>query len=98
MAEAEKQDPDRDSRGNLIKPQKERVQEGISLLKQLKDQGIPETEPGYTELKGHITAWMKEGTSFNDLIYFPRFGRKAEVTLPIKIGRFASIHLLAPRK
>ena len=92
------QDPDRDKHGHLIKPQKERVQEGISLLKQLKDAGIPDNEPGYLELKEHITAWIKEGTKFNDIIFFPRFGRKAEVKLPIKIGRISSINLLAPRK
>jgi hypothetical protein len=94
----EQQDPDRDSYGHLIKSQKERVQEGISLLKQLKEYGIPETEPGYLELKSHITAWIKEGKKFNDIVYFPRFGRKAEVVLPIKLGRVSSINLLAPRK
>lgn len=94
----EQKDPDRDARGNLIKPQKERVQEGISLLKQLEEAGIPRLEPGYVELKEHITAWIKEGKKFNDIIFFPRFGRKAEVILPTKIGRVSSINLLAPRK
>ena len=66
--QAPQQDPDRDSRGNLIKPQKERVQEGISLLKQLEEAGIPRNEPGYMELKQHITAWIKEGK--NGVKYF----------------------------
>lgn len=87
-----------DKNGNLLKPMKERATEGITLLKQLKEQGIPETEPGYMELKQHITAWIKEAKSYNDIIYFPRFGRKAEVKLPIKHGRISSIHLLAARK
>lgn len=87
-----------DARGNIIKPIKERVQEGVSLLKQLKEAGIPENEPGYLELKAHITAWIKEGKAFNDIIFFPRFGRKAEVKLPTKHGRISSVNLLAPRK
>lgn len=87
-----------DKNGSLMKPVKERVQEGVSLLKQLKEHGIPENEPGYVELKEHITAWIKEGKSYNDMIFFPRFGRKAEVKLPIKHGRVSSIHLLAARK
>ena len=38
---------------------KDRLTETIRLLKQVLDLGIAETDPGYQDLKRHLSDWVK---------------------------------------
>jgi hypothetical protein len=73
------------------KPQQERVSEGIQLLKQLLDLGIPDTLPSYILLKSHVNEWIRNGNLFEDKIPFPTFGRTASVYLPSTQGKTATL-------
>ena len=79
------------------KPREERVKETITLLKRMLELGIPATEPGYKMLKEKFRDWCKEdGEAWIGEVYFPRFGRRAEVVLPIQKDRAATVNILKP--
>jgi hypothetical protein len=65
-----------------IKSKEDRVREGISLLKQLKDAGVRENLGGFQELKARISEWVSGDGGWEGIILFPEHGRIAEVNLP----------------
>ncbi len=81
-----------------IKPKADRVKEAVTILTKLKDLGIPDTEPGYKQTKEHLDAWINGGEAWSGRVDFPRFGRRAELILPVRADRICSMTLLAPNK
>ena len=81
-----------------VKTVQDRMTETIRLLKQVLDLGIAETDPGYQDLKNHLTDWVKsEDTHVKEhVIEFTRYGRKANLTLPWKSGKPCEFLLKAP--
>lgn len=79
----------------MVKPQKERLKESIHLLKQLKDHGINEEEPGYLEIKAKMTEWIRDGDSYSGAITLVFFDRICSLVLPTADGRVATLHLKA---
>jgi len=75
------------------KTKEERLQEGISLLRQLKETGIRDHSMSYMEIKKQITDWIQTGEPYEDVIPFPEYGRVAEVCLPRYNNRAADIRL-----
>jgi hypothetical protein len=75
------------------KTTKERLEEGISLLKQVKEAGIKENTLSYQELKRRVSEWVKSGESWEDRMEFPEYGRMAEIHLPKYNNRAADILL-----
>jgi hypothetical protein len=75
------------------KPKEERLQEGITLLKSLKDAGIKDHTLSYMTLKQRITDWIHTGEPYEDSIPMEEYGRIAEVALPRYNNRVAEIHL-----
>lgn len=75
-----------------IKPKDERLKEGISLLKQLKEAGIQDYSLGFIELKTKITEWVSGEDSWEGTISFSDYGRVAEVELPKYTNRAAGIN------
>jgi hypothetical protein len=79
-----------------VKSKADRVKEAITLLTKLKELGIPDTEPGYKQTKGHLDSWINGGDAWSGRVDFPRFGRRAELILPVRADRISSMKLLAP--
>ena len=50
----------------LEKTIKERLDEGISLLKQVKEAGIKDNTLSYQELKRRVSEWVKSGEGWED--------------------------------
>jgi hypothetical protein len=73
------------------KPKEIRLQEGIHLLKQLRDAGVSETSSGFIELKEQISEWVKTGIRWEGRIEFPTYKRYADVVLPRKKSQTATI-------
>lgn len=69
-----------------IKPVPERLKEGVALLTKLQTLGIAPTDPGYVAFKGRIDDWVKKDEAWTGSIDFPRWGRRAYVNLPTKVG------------
>jgi hypothetical protein len=80
-----------------IKPKKDRLQEGINLLKQLRDAGVKEHLGGFQELKEKISVWVNSEESWTGVVYFPEHGRIAEVDLPKYTNRSAGINFKVRR-
>ena len=80
-----------------LKPKEERLQEGITLLKQLKEAGIKDHTMSYLRIKQQITEWIKTGDPFEEKISMEEYGRVAEVSLPRYTNRVAEIQLKVKR-
>lgn len=65
-----------------IKPKIDRVKEGVSLLKQLRDNGVKEYSMGFEDLKEKIKEWVLSEDSWEGSIDFRDYGRVADVELP----------------
>lgn len=79
------------------KSKEDRLKETITILKKLQEVGIPDTEPGYAEAKRLMSEWVREGAAATHIVEFPRYGRRAELVLPARADRAASMNLKAPR-
>jgi hypothetical protein len=76
----------------MDKIQGDRVKESIMLLKQLKDLGVGDTTPSLAILRTHMNDWIRTGTPWAGSIEFPSYGRVAEVILPRRADRTASLY------
>jgi hypothetical protein len=81
-----------------LKPKEDRVKESITILNKLKELGIKDIEPGYQRVKELMSEWVKTGESVTETVEFPYFGRKADLVLPKRADRTASLLLKAPPK
>jgi hypothetical protein len=75
------------------KPQTDRLQEGISLLKQLKEAGIRENTLSYLQTKQAITEWVKTGEPYEGTIDYSEYGRFGYLQLPRYTNKAADIQL-----
>ncbi len=78
------------------KPKEDRVKESIEILKKLRDLGVTEREPGYILTKQKFSEWVSNGEAWSGDIEFPMLQRKAEIVLPARADRVASLLLKAP--
>ena len=76
------------------KPIQERLKESMTILKQLNELGVHKTNPAYKELSEKFNEWVRGGDSWSGDIEFPRYNRIAQVSLPVKLGRFATCNFL----
>lgn len=81
-----------------IKSKGDRVKESVTILGKLKELGIADTDPGYLETKKHLDTWLNGGESWSGRVDFIRYGRRAELILPIRADRISSMKILAPNK
>lgn len=79
-----------------LKTKEERVQEGISILKQMLEAGV-KTHLGFGELKEKISAWVESGDAWDGTISFAEHGRVAEVSLPKYNNRAAGVNFKVVR-
>jgi len=74
------------------KTKEERLKEGVSLLKQLKEAHIKENGNGYQEFKQKISEWVNTGDAWSGTIPFQEHGRIGEVDLPRYNNKAAGMH------
>jgi hypothetical protein len=79
------------------KPIADRLKETVTILKDILGLGIPLASPEVQELKGHLDAYVKDGTAWQGSISFERFGRIAEVTIPKRADKAIEVRLRVPR-
>ena len=73
----------------------ERVRDAIEILKQLKEVGIPDVDPGYLATKKVLDTWIADGEPRQEKIPFPRALRVGHMLLPRLAGRQATFVLKA---
>jgi len=81
----------------ILKPKEDRVKEGISLLKQLREGGVSDNSPGFVELKERISTWVAGEDGWEGTISFASYGRVAEVELPKWTNRAAGLNFKVKR-
>lgn len=79
------------------KTKEERVKETIAILKQLIDLGISISDPSYKEIKAEFDKWIETGEPWSGSIHLARYGRRADIELPRRSGRAATLNLRAIR-
>ena len=73
------------------KPKEDRLKEGISLLKQMKDLIKDYLHPNYLELKQVISTWVNDGKAYDGRIEFYDYDRYAEISLPRTANKAATL-------
>ncbi len=68
-----------------------RVKESVELVSKFKELGVADSDTGLTELRTQMNKWIRGGEAWTGRIEFPRYDRYAEVVLPDREGRIASI-------
>lgn len=68
-----------------------RVKESVELLNKFKELGVSEAEPGLVQIRQKMNEWIRGGAAWAGRIEFPRYDRYAEIVLPDRDGKVASI-------
>lgn len=82
-----------------IKSKQDKITETVRLLKQVLGIGIHETDPSYLQVKNYCSLWIKseEKKNYEYEIEFPRYERKATLTLPWKTNKTCEFYMKARR-
>ncbi len=70
----------------------DRLSEGVSLLKQLREAGVKGNSMSFLVLQQQISEWVNTGESWQGTVEFPEYGRKAVVSLPRYTNRAAELN------
>ena len=81
-----------------VKSKMDRVKEGVSLLKQLRDNGVKEDSFGFEDLKEKIKEWVSSENSWEGSIDFRDYGRIADVELPKYTNKAAGVNFRVKKR
>lgn len=70
---------------------KERMSESVELVGKLRELGVADSEPGLVQMRLQMNNWIRGGPAWTGRIEFPRYGRYADVILPDRAGKIASV-------
>jgi len=76
-----------------LKTKEARLKEGITLLKKLRETGLPDDDKGFEGIQKEISEWVKTGEARTASIPIYRAGRTAELDLPSVASKTAGIVL-----
>jgi hypothetical protein len=74
------------------KTKEDRLKETLTILKQLLNLGISSDDSSYLLVKEQFDEWIKTGNSWSGSIQFPRHGRRADIILPKRITKAATLN------
>lgn len=77
----------------MEKTKGDRLKETVRLLKELQRVGIRVNDPGYKEIQRLMTVWVNDGVALTTVVELVKYGRQADLSLPTKADRAASINL-----
>lgn len=77
----------------IEKTKEERVKEGITLLKQVLDLGIPQHHSAYIDLKEQISIWVNTGKAWDGSIPLYPSQRTMYISLPRSAQLVANIKI-----
>ena len=78
--------------GKKDKSKEDRLKEGLSLLNQLKTNGVRANSLSFLDLKQKISLWIETGDPWDGTVPFPEYQREAIVSLPKYDNRAAGIN------
>jgi hypothetical protein len=68
-----------------------RVKESVELIRKFNELGVVDTEPGLVQMRTQMNDWIRGGPAWQGRIEFPRYGRYADVVLPDREGKAATV-------
>lgn len=68
-----------------------RVKESVELMSKFRELGVADADASLAQIREQMNAWIRGGAAWQGRIEFPRFGRYADVTLPDREGKAATI-------
>jgi len=68
-----------------------RIKESVELISKFKELGVSESEPGLVQMRQVMNEWIRGSASWSGRIEFPRYDRYAEIVLPDREGKVASV-------
>jgi hypothetical protein len=74
------------------KTKEDRLKEGLSLLNQLKTNGVRANSLSFLDLRQKISLWIETGDPWDGTVPFPEYQREAIVSLPKYDNRAAGIN------
>ena len=74
------------------KTKEDRLKEGLSLLNQLKTNGVRANSLSFLDLRQKISLWIETGDPWDGTVPFPDYQREAIVSLPKYDNRAAGIN------
>ena len=77
--------------GKKDKTKEDRLKEGLSLLNQLKTNGVRANSLSFLDLRQKISSWIETGEAWDGTVPFPEYQREAIVSLPRYDNRAAGI-------
>jgi hypothetical protein len=80
------------------KTKEDRLKETIRILKQLVELGYSDADIGYKDVKSIMTTWVNDGKGIATKVYFTRQGRIADISLPKRADKTATLHLKVDRE
>lgn len=83
--------------GKKEKTKAERLEEGMSLLTQLKNGGVRANTNGFLALKQKVSEWVESGEPWEGTIPFIEYGREAVISFPKYNNRAAGLHFKVVR-
>jgi hypothetical protein len=78
--------------GKKDKSKEDRLKEGLSLLNQLKTNGVRANSLSFLDLRQKISLWIETGDPWDGTVPFPEYQREAIVSLPKYDNRAAGIN------
>lgn len=78
------------------KTKEQRLKETMAIIEKMKEIGLTPKEPGFIMTKQKLSEWVNTGEAWSGTIDFPYLQRKAELILPARADRVASMLLKAP--
>lgn len=77
----------------MLKTKEDRLKEGLTMLKKLRDVGIDKEDAGSQGIQKAVSEWVKTGEEIKAVIPFGRYDRDAHIHLPKYVGTTANIVL-----
>lgn len=75
-----------------------RVKESVELMRKFNELGVTDADPSLAQIRTQMNAWIRGGPAWTGRIEFLRFGRYADVALPDREGKVATIDFRTERR
>ena len=77
----------------MLKTKEERLKEGLTMIKKLKQVGISSEDFGSKNIQKAVSEWVSTGEAFKGVIPFAKYDRDAHLVLPKYSNETATIVL-----
>ena len=67
-------------------------------MSKFRELGVADADPSLAQIREQMNAWIRGGPAWQGRVEFPRFGRYADVVLPDREGKIATVDFCTERR